>query len=209
MGEGVEVVSGRARFWQPCVCGGGGMGGLCGARSFNPPRLRFAHSGSGRGRCSHYVWRDHGPGRSATGTPFGLPGRPPGSVTFVDIGSGVGKLCVGLWLEEAAVAQSVGIEISRERNDRGQRALAELMGSGRGGELRRATLARAGQDHDRDYACAVEENTGGKNAGAGGQDTGQGGSGVKLIHGDAFDTGDTAVGEVLRRATHIYVASLW
>ena len=119
---------------------------------------------------------------------FGLDDDlPPRRSNFLVIGSGVGKLAAHLWLEYGAINRSVGIEISRERHSRGVLGLRRLVESGRGGELRRGTLARAGQ-------CPGD-----------GDDEGKG---IELLWGDAFSDDDPTIVAMLRATTHIYVASL-
>jgi hypothetical protein len=57
---------------------------------------------------------------------------------FADLGSGVGKLAVQLWLESPNVVESIGIELNVERHERGVASLAALVSSGDALALRRA-----------------------------------------------------------------------
>ena len=130
---------------------------------------------------------------------FGLDDDlPPLSSNFLDIGSGVGKLVAHLWLEFSAVNRSVGVEISRERHSRGVIGLQQLIESGRGAELRRGTLTRAGQ-------CPGDADDG--DMGVDGEVEVEG-KGIELLQGDAFSDDNSTIVDILRDTTHIYVASL-
>ena len=173
--------------------------------------------GPGGGGNSHS--HSHDDGDDGDGSGGGERG-----IVFADLGSGVGKLVVQMWLENAAVRHSVGIELSRTRHDLAVDAWASLRGlsgGGRGGgsgggkgsgvdaatSLRRETLRSAGRV---EYDSSGGGGGGGRASDSGGNDSGRGAGaataaavGVELVQGNILSpTLD------LTTITHLYVAGL-
>ena len=108
-------------------------------------------------------------------------GRSKRRDVFADLGSGVGKLAVQLWLESPNVVQSIGIELNVERHASGVASLADLVSSGDALALRRAI----------DHTAVVGRHTITQH--------------VTLANGDILEEGMVAA---LHNVSHVFVAGL-
>lgn len=74
---------------------------------------------------------------------LGLTVASPDAVSFLDLGSGVGKMVLQMYLEVPRVTRSLGVELHPTRAQRGQEALAMLKQLGDVQDLRRQMLQGA------------------------------------------------------------------
>lgn len=74
---------------------------------------------------------------------MGLTVASPDAVSFLDLGSGVGKMVLQMYLEVPRVTRSLGVELHPTRAQRGQEALAMLNQLGDVRDLRRQMLQGA------------------------------------------------------------------
>lgn len=86
-------------------------------------------------------------------------GNRVGPVVFCDLGSGVGKLVVQIFLEQPAVRRVVGVELSAVRCARARAAWSALLRSGEASRLRAAAeeLGKTGDSNAESEAAASSE----------------------------------------------------